>query len=602
LSRASDPVSESLAERLERAEAARDATTARWNQISNLRLLVAAVCAGLGIWWIRTGSTGYGIAAAIAAMVFVAVLVWHRRIGAHRQDLIARVVLRQRAIARLRRDWRSLPDPEMASIRLDHPYANDLDLVGHSSLQQLIDTAQTPAGHATLVAWLADGAETGEIRRRQAIASEIATQGDWREDLTVAGMNAGQVTGDLNRLLDWLEQTARRDIGFWHVLAAILTGVTVLATLLVISGVVPLPWLFPLLFANGLLRFAAPSAGTLASISAHERSLRQYSAVMPLAESIPGEHSPVRELRSTFRSTGDLASSQLKTLDRALSCVIPSGSIVWLPLQLALNWDLLLDAVLCHLAGSFGTQVRRWVQAVGEVEALAALGDLVALNPGWAWPHIDESGDSLAGQELGHPLISAERRVANDVVVGPRGTILVVTGSNMAGKSTLLRAIGLNAVLARAGGPICAASLSLPNLPIWSSVRIQDSLEQGISLYMAELLRLKQIVLAAERGPVLYLLDEILHGTNTTERRIAARTVIRKLIRTGSIGSVSTHDLELVDASLSQSAVLVHLVDQVVEGPDGPEMHFDYRLHPGLAPSSNALRLLAMVGLDQDQP
>jgi DNA mismatch repair ATPase MutS len=171
----------------------------------------------------------------------------------------------------------------------------------------------------------------------------------------------------------------------------------------------------------------------------------------------------------------------------------------------------------------------------------------------------------------------------------------------MAGKSTLLRAVGLNAVLARAGGPVCATDLILPDLEVWTSVRIRDSLEHGVSLYMAELLRLKQVVDAAKERPILYLLDEILHGTNTAERRIAARAVIRQLIGTRSIGAVSTHDLELLDdESLARQAVPVHLLDQVIDTPTGPEMHFDYRLRPGLAPSSNALRLLKLVGLGDE--
>ena len=172
----------------------------------------------------------------------------------------------------------------------------------------------------------------------------------------------------------------------------------------------------------------------------------------------------------------------------------------------------------------------------------------------------------------------------------------------MAGKSTLLRAVGLNTVLAQAGGPVCARSLIVPNYPVWSSVRIQDSLEQGISLYMAELLRLKQIVDAARRAPILFLLDEILHGTNTSERRIAARSVINQLIAARSIGAVSTHDLELVDESLADAAECVHLVDQIVDGPNGPQMMFDYTVRPGLAPSSNALRLLELVGLGDGTP
>jgi hypothetical protein len=597
LSRTPNPIEQSLTDELARAETERDAITARWNQVSNLRLVSAVICAGLVFWWIRTGSDWYGVVAAIAALCFLGALLWHRRIGAQRRDLIARVVLRQRALARLRRDWRSLPDPALSTTVPDHPYANDLDLTGHGSLQQLVDTAQTPAGHATVLDWLLSGAPGNEIRRRQVIAAEVAGAGIWRENLAVAGFNGGQPSGDLERLLVWLERTSQRGVGVRHLLAFALAGITLLVAVPASFGIIALVWLLPFLFANALLRFASPFAGELGAISTHVRSLRQYRAVLPVAEAIPGESPEVRSVRSTFRPGGESASRQLAELDRALACVIPAGAILWLPLQLLLNWDLVLHGVVSHLARSFGTRVRGWVQAAGEVEALSALGDLSALNPDWTWPQIDEGGDTVDGRALGHPLLPPDRRVPNDVAVGPKGTILVVTGSNMAGKSTLLRAIGLNAVLARAGGPTCAASLRLPNVPIWSSVRVQDSLEQGISLYMAELLRLKQIVQAAERAPILYLLDEILHGTNTTERRIAARTVIRTLLSTGSIGAVSTHDLELVDESLRQAAVLVHLVDEVVDNPDGPQMHFDYKLRPGLAPSSNALRLLEMVGL-----
>jgi DNA mismatch repair ATPase MutS len=254
------------------------------------------------------------------------------------------------------------------------------------------------------------------------------------------------------------------------------------------------------------------------------------------------------------------------------------------------------------LAAGIGPQLRGWLGVVGEIEALAALASAATLNPDWTWPTVSADADALEAVALGHPLIAANRRVPNDVTVGPPGTVLIVTGSNMAGKSTLLRAIGLNAVLAQAGGPVCAGSLVVPNYPVWSSVRIQDSLEQGISLYMAELLRLNQIVDAAREGPILFLLDEILHGTNTSERRIAARSVIRQLMATRSIGTVSTHDLELIDATLEGAAECVHLVDQIVYGPDGPQMVFDYKLRPGLAPSSNALRLLELVGLGDGTP
>jgi DNA mismatch repair ATPase MutS len=241
-------------------------------------------------------------------------------------------------------------------------------------------------------------------------------------------------------------------------------------------------------------------------------------------------------------------------------------------------------------------------------EALAALAGLAHDNPDWVFPDLSRAADSFAARGLGHPLLPAETRVVNDVEVGPAGTFLLVTGSNMSGKSTLLRAIGVNAVLAGAGGPVCAAACRLPPVALWTSVRVQDSLERGVSYFMAELQRLKLVVDAADRQaasggpPVLYLLDEILQGTNTAERQIAARRIIAHLVARGAIGAVSTHDLALADApELANAARAVHFTDTIGDAAGAPTMSFDYRLRPGVATTTNALRLMELVGLKLEE-
>ena len=581
------------------AQNARDTVITQWNRIANLRLVSAAATVIAAAWWIRTAEPTAGIVTAGLALAFLACLVWHRRVGDRRNDLTARVTIRARALARVMRDWHALPVPMPAAVGIDHPYALDLDLIGHGSLQQLIDTSQTPAGAQTMLDWLVHGASTESIRERQTIARELSGADDWRERLAAAGMVAGRSVGDPRLVVHWLEETHHQSLGVRHLIAGLMTGATVLMALLCAIEVVGFGWLLPLLLANALLTFLAPGAGELARLRSHQRALGQYSAVLPVAEAIPGSSAAVINLRARFSTNTRSASSQLSALDRSLAFVIPAGTMIWLPLQIALNWDLLVEARIHHLAATIGPRIGGWIETVGEIEALSALADCASLNQDWTWPDVRNDAEMLDEISLGHPLIPPGRRVANNVTIGPPGKVLLVTGSNMAGKSTLLRATGLNAVLARAGGPVCATAFSMPNRPIWSSVRIQDSLEQGISLYMAELLRLKQIVDAAKSGPIVYLLDEVLQGTNTAERRIAARSVIRQLLRLGAIGAVSTHDLELVDKSLEQATVPVHLVDQIVEGPAGPEMHFDYKLRPGLAPSSNALKLLELVGLDE---
>jgi DNA mismatch repair ATPase MutS len=248
--------------------------------------------------------------------------------------------------------------------------------------------------------------------------------------------------------------------------------------------------------------------------------------------------------------------------------------------------------------------VRDWLAALDELLALAALATLSAENPEWALPAIADDGAPavVEARALAHPLLPATSRVANDVVVGPPGSVLLVTGSNMSGKSTLLRAIGANVLLARAGGAVCASSLRLPVLDVRTSIRIADSLERGVSLFMAELRRLKEVVDVARAHPggrpLLYLLDEILHGTNTAERRIAARTVIGHLLDAGAIGVVTTHDLTLAaDGPLRDASRPVHFTEHFERVDGVMRMTFDYRLRPGLATSTNALALLELVGL-----
>ncbi len=600
----SSQIEPSLIDDLERRLAAgrvdADAFRVRWNQISNVRLVIAVVAVGAGFWWIRSGAGIWGVLTLILVAAFVAVLIWHQRLRRTRDLLFAIVTIREQSIHRVRREWSSIPVPQSRSIPIDHPYANDLDLTGRGSLVQLVDTTQTPAGNSQLLAWLVDGASTPEILRRQAIASDLLSERDWREQLQAAGMIESSPSGDPEALIGWVENASQVGVSPRHMVGVLLAILTVAGIILSAIGAIQFAYVFPLFLINGLLSFAFPRQSQLNELNQHQRAMRQYRSVLPVAERLPGQHQFTLELRTSLEHDGQLASAALSRLDRTLSLIIPPSTIVWFPLQLAVNWDLLVDGLLKRNAREIGPHIRRWIGSIGEIEALSALAGLNDLNPDWSIPNLGESGTSLRASQLGHPLLPADRRVSNDIELGPPGEVLIVTGSNMAGKSTLLRSIGLNAVLARAGGPVCAQSLTVPNQPVWSSVRIQDSLEQGVSLYMAELLRLKQIVDAAQSEPVTYLLDEILHGTNTTERRIAARTVMHKLLRTKSIGAVSTHDLELIDAGLGAKSTVVHLVDQVTESPDGPGMTFDYKVRPGLAPSSNALRLLKLVGLGED--
>ena len=241
---------------------------------------------------------------------------------------------------------------------------------------------------------------------------------------------------------------------------------------------------------------------------------------------------------------------------------------------------------------------------MGELEALSALATLAHDHPAWCWPTVVDGPASLAAEGLGHPMLPEEVLRTSDVALDPPGRFLLVTGSNMSGKSTLLRSLGLGAVMAQAGAVVCARKLTLTPLRTFTSMRIHDSITDGVSLFMAELMRLKDLVDAADSEhdgrPLLYLIDEVLQGTNSEERRVAARRIVRHLLQADAIGAVTTHDLSLHDDdTLDPASTKVHFREHV-DASSEKVLTFDYQLRSGLATSRNALRLLKIVGLDTE--
>lgn len=377
----------------------------------------------------------------------------------------------------------------------------------------------------------------------------------------------------------------------------------------------PLPWSAALLVVFGAYLLSAAFDKRLARdferATAGADGLRGHGGIFRWLEEMPGEGRRLSELRERLAAGGRSAASWMDRLERLMVLADLRFGLMHFFVEVLFQWDFHLQARFERWRDRAGPAARGWLEALGEVEALAALAALAHAQPEWAFPEVDPETDAVAGRDLGHPLIPDGRRVGNDVAVGPPGTFLLVTGSNMSGKTTLLRAIGTNAVLAWAGGPVCAAGLRLPPVALATSIAVEDSLEEGVSFFLAELLRLKAVVAVAEARAaagssgerVVYLLDEILRGTNSLERRIAVQRVIGRLVALGAVGAVTTHDLEiLAEGELAEEAQPIHFRETVRPRPDGgAEMTFDYLARPGLATTTNALRLLEAVGLTGDE-
>ena len=599
-------------------------------RISQLRLIAFVVGAASGVLllggWGRTTLLVTGLV--IGAATYIALATIHAKRRRRARWAGARRIVCEQGALRVARDWNALAPWTGETLTHDHPHAADLDITGHASLVRLLDVTSPGPGRQTVLSWLTgEAASVAELRARQAAVRELTPAVEWRETMTAHAWTAGRSRrADVERFLAWAGEPAwllDRPAVVWaaRVLPFLIVPTVSLAflSLLWTRNVLPPPdgwllglgsiarrwWLLP--FGAGVLLslFTRRGVGVrLDAAMSHLGGLAAYAEMLGHVESSTFTTPRVAGLRA--RLTNERAASRSLTRLGAIVRLAearysPMGHVVLQALGL---WDLHVVVALEQWQATSGAHARDWLAALGEVEALGALATLAHDNPGWVMPDFVDGPARIEASALGHPLLDDETRVSNDVTVGPPGTFLLVTGSNMSGKSTLLRAIGTNVVLAQAGGPVCATSMRLTPVDVWTSIRIDDSLEAGVSLFMAELRRLKRIVDAARDParprPLLYLLDEILHGTNTAERRIAARRVLTYLLNAGAIGAVTTHDLTLADdPALDGPAQRVHFTERFEQRNGAMTMTFDYTLRPGLATSANALKLLAMIGLGE---
>ncbi len=520
-----------------------------------------------------------------------------QRITQSRRRCERAAALYDQGLARLDDRWAGTGATGERFLDESHPYAADLDLFGHGSLFELLSSARTRVGEATLANWLLTPAAPDMIRARQNAVAELRPQLDLREDLALLGASVrsgedAQTLAEWAAAPPWLISRATR-------LLALSLALLALATLaLWIAGYGVIPFLVTFI-AGRVFAFRLKDAveHVVNSVDGPGRDLMLLSEVLRRIERERFESPRLVELRAALDVEGLAPSQQIARLNRLIDLLDAQRNMLFAPLAAILIWPLQFAIAIEGWRQSSGPAVARWLDAVGEFEALGSLAGYSYEHPEDPFPELVDGAARFDGEGLGHPLIPAARSVRTDLRLSDElQHVLIVSGSNMSGKSTLLRTVGTNTVLALAGAPVRARALSLSPLRVGASIRVQDSLQAGASRFYAEITRLRQIVELTEGTlPVLFLLDEILHGTNSHDRRIGAEGVVRGLLERGAIGLITTHDLALarIAEDLAPRAANVHFQDHLEDG----KMTFDYRLRPGTVQRSNALELMRSVGL-----
>ncbi len=568
-----------------------------FRRVGNARLLTAL--AGLILAFFVFGETVVSAWWLVApASLFAILVVLHARIVGRLEQAKRAVTFYERGLARLENQWMGHGEPGERFRNTSHVYAEDLDVFGKGSLFELLCTARTRAGEDTLARWLLSPASPEEVAERHQAIQELSPRLDLREDLAVLGdvLRGGM---DPEAAARWGQAPPVQFPAGTRILAPLLASAVVVTFGLYMGRLSNrTPFMIALLveLAYGFF-LGSRTLRVTSAVDAPSRDLGLLAKLLARIEGEPFDALPLRRMQAALASGSLVASSEIARLRRLVDRMDWQRNIVFAPIAIALLWSAQIAIAIERWRKRAGPHIGTWIAAAGEFEALLALAGYSYEHPSDPFPELaDVAGGRFEAQGIAHPLMPEAQAVRNNIELGDGQRLLIVSGSNMSGKSTLLRAVGLNTVLAWAGAPVRATRLRISPLHLGASIRVLDSLQDGRSRFYAEITRLREIVDLTQGGAVLFLIDELLSGTNSHDRKIGAGAILRTLVDRGALGLVTTHDLALtaIAADLSPRAANVHFEDLLANG----KLHFDYRLRQGVVERSNALDLMRSVGLE----
>lgn len=580
------------------------------DKLSRIRLAVfivgvitaVIVLLQFGVWpWL--------VVSGVVVIAFAITVKLHRNVETAMQRYRIWRAIKQTHLARMNLAWEEIPAPAEFEVPIDHPFAYDLDLVGERSVLQLLDTAVSVEGSKRLADWLLETNPKLDITlARQATVAELKTMTRFRDKLTLNATLATEASGNKwpgRRVLAWLDaHTNGRSLRPTLWILSGLAVVNISLLLLFLAGYLP-----PLFLASWVLYGVIFALRTGDAVPIFEdayfleKSLRRLGMVFHFLETTRlGNNERVKAVCAPFLDEGERPSAHLGRVTRLLAMAgLRQNPFLWLVLNGFVPWDMFVSDRLNTCKKELQSRLPVWLDAWFELETLNSLAAMAYLNPDAIFPMIEpEAKRPFTTQAIGHPLIPDETRICNDFYIDELGAVDIITGSNMAGKSSFLRTLGVNLCLAYAGGPVLARQFETRLFRLYTSIRVADSVTDGFSYFYAEVRRLEGLLAALreeDERPLFFLIDEIFRGTNNRERLVGSQSYIKALVGKRGVGLIATHDLELV--KLADDRPLVrnyHFRDGVENG----RMTFDYTLHPGPCPTTNALKIMELAGLPVD--
>ncbi len=565
-------------------------------RLGNVRLALALAAAGIA--WGSLGKhvfSPWWMVAPLILFLFVAVL--HSRILRARELAQRGAIFHRTGLARIEDRWSGTGQTGDRFSDSHHVYAADLDLFGRGSLFELLSTVRTRMGEDTLAKWLLSPSAIDQIGERHVAVRELGDQLDLREDLTVLGEDASAGVYP-EALLHWAETPNQMKPGWIRWLALILALAAVVSVVVWVLWGIAIP-LISIVVVEAFLsyRLRKPVEEVLHGSAQAFRDLGLLSGMLKQVEHHGFSAPRLRSMQSELSSRQVASSRAIAHLRTVVDWADSRDNYILRVLDIPLMYSVQVAFAAERWRRAHGHAVRTWLTVIGEIEALLCLATYSYEHPDDPFPEFTPGTACFDAIDIGHPLIPTGDCIRNDVHLSDGTNVFLVSGSNMSGKSTLLRTVGINAVLAMAGAPVRARWLRLTPLHVGASIRVNDSLQEGSSRFYAEITRLRELYdLADGNPPLLFLLDELLQGTNSNDRRIGAEGIVRALLNRGAVGFVSTHDLAIADIGNSLQGRLrnVHFQEEFVNG----RMHFDYKLREGVVTKSNGLALMRSIGLD----